>query len=84
MLQNSGKELITQRKRARARRHVLESNAKDGQRSPDERLPESGSYLLCGARLLHLKARWLFGDGVLQDAQQHPRPPPQDAAAPLC
>lgn len=39
------------------------------------------SRLLCWARVLHLTARWLFGDGVLQDAQQHPRLPPEDATA---
>lgn len=39
---------------------------------------------MLGKGFSHLKARWLFGDGVLQDAQQHPQPPPQDAIAPLC
>lgn len=42
------------------------------------------SQLLCWAWVLHLKARWLFGDEVLQDAQQHPQPPLQDVTAPLC
>lgn len=42
------------------------------------------SQLLCWAWVLHLKARWLFGDEVLQDAQQHPQPPLQDVSAPLC
>lgn len=46
--------------------------------------PESGKPALMLGEGSPPHGRWLFGDGVLQDARQHPRPPPQDATALLC